>query len=107
MQTIRLHLYKITSSRPKLLALITAMVIAIMAVPVILPHITDTSTIYHTFKLPRIFTGYLNSPVGVAIDNNYNLWVTNHATNMFFMLNASNGKITTYATSKASHDLWS
>lgn len=47
MQTIRLHLYKITSSRPKLLAIITAVVIAIVAVPVILPHITDTSTIYH------------------------------------------------------------
>jgi hypothetical protein len=49
MQTIRLHLYKITSSRPKLLATITAVVIAIVAVPVILPHITDTSTIYHIF----------------------------------------------------------
>jgi hypothetical protein len=49
MQTIRLHLYKITSSRPKLLAIITAVVIAIVAVPVILPHITDTSTIYHIF----------------------------------------------------------
>ncbi|MFZ0510748.1 MAG: hypothetical protein WAM14_04005 [Candidatus Nitrosopolaris sp.] len=49
MQTIRLHLYNITSSRPKLLAIITAVVIAIMAVPVILPHITDTSTIYHIF----------------------------------------------------------
>ncbi len=35
------------SSRPKLLAIITAAVIAIMAVPVILPHIKDTSTIYH------------------------------------------------------------
>jgi peptidoglycan/LPS O-acetylase OafA/YrhL len=49
MQTIRLHLYNISSSRPKLLAIITAVVIAIMAVPVILPHITDTSTIYHIF----------------------------------------------------------
>ena len=49
MQTIRLHLYKITSSRPKLLAIITAVVIVIVAVPVILPHITDTSTIYHIF----------------------------------------------------------
>ena len=30
-----------------MLAIITAAVIAIMAVPVILPHIKDTSTIYH------------------------------------------------------------
>ncbi|HYA84878.1 MAG TPA: hypothetical protein VEH06_15730, partial [Candidatus Bathyarchaeia archaeon] len=34
-------------SRPKLLAIITLVITAIMAVPVILPHITDTSTIYH------------------------------------------------------------
>jgi hypothetical protein len=32
-----------------LLATITAVIIAIMAVPVILPHIADTSTIYHIF----------------------------------------------------------
>ncbi|MGC1928769.1 MAG: hypothetical protein WA667_07315 [Candidatus Nitrosopolaris sp.] len=57
-----------------------------------------TSKTFDTFNMPP----RLNSPVGVAIDNNDNLWVTNHATNMFFMLNASNGKITTYATSKAS-----
>lgn len=47
MQTIRLSLYNITSSRPKLLAIITAVIIAVMTVPVILPHIMDTSTIYH------------------------------------------------------------
>jgi hypothetical protein len=47
MQTGRLHLYNIISSRPKLLAIITLVITAIMAVPVILPHITDTSTIYH------------------------------------------------------------
>ena len=49
MQTIRLQLYNITSSKPKLLATITAVIIAIMAVPVILPHIMDASTIYHIF----------------------------------------------------------
>jgi hypothetical protein len=49
MQTVRLQLYNITSSKPKLLAIITAVIIAIMAVPVIIPHITDTSTIYHIF----------------------------------------------------------
>lgn len=47
MQTVRLHLYNIISSRPKLLAIITLVITAIIAVPVILPHITDTSTIYH------------------------------------------------------------
>ena len=47
MQTVRASLYNITSSKPKLLAVVTAAVLAVMAVPVILPHITDTSMIYH------------------------------------------------------------
>ena len=47
MQTVRLDLSKITSSRPRLLGIITIVIIAIMAVPVILPHVTDISTIYH------------------------------------------------------------
>jgi hypothetical protein len=47
MQTVRLYLKNIISSRPKLLAIITLVITAIMAVPVILPHITDTSTFYH------------------------------------------------------------
>ena len=41
------HLDNITSSKPKLLGIITAAVIAVVTVPVILPHITDTSMIYH------------------------------------------------------------
>ena len=49
MQTIRLQFHNITSSKPKLLATITAIILAIMAIPVILPHITDKSTIYHIF----------------------------------------------------------
>jgi hypothetical protein len=49
MQTIRLQLHNITSSKPKLFATITAVVIAIITIPVILPHVTDTSTIYHIF----------------------------------------------------------
>src|SRR5215467_6396441 len=49
MQTIRLQFRNIISSKPKLLATITAVIIAIMAIPVILPHITDKSTIYHIF----------------------------------------------------------
>jgi hypothetical protein len=47
MQTVRASLYSIISSKLKLLAVVTAAVLAVMAVPVILPHITDTSTIYH------------------------------------------------------------
>lgn len=47
MQSVRLHLSNITSSRQKLFAIITVVITTIIAVPVILPHITDTSTIYH------------------------------------------------------------
>jgi hypothetical protein len=47
MQAVRLSLDNITSSKPKLLGIITAAVIAVVTVPVILPHITDTSMIYH------------------------------------------------------------
>jgi len=47
MQTVGYRLYNIISSRPKLLAIITVVIIAILTVPVILPHIRDTSTIYH------------------------------------------------------------
>jgi hypothetical protein len=49
MQTIRLQFHNITSSKPKLLATITVVIIAIMTIPVILPHIKDKSTIYHIF----------------------------------------------------------
>ena len=47
MQSVRLHLLNITSSKPKLFSVITVLTTAIIVVPVILPHITDTSTIYH------------------------------------------------------------
>jgi hypothetical protein len=47
MQAVTASLYKITSSKAKLLAVTTAVVLAVMAVPVILPHISDTSIIYH------------------------------------------------------------
>ena len=57
-----------------------------------------TSKTFDTFNMPS----GLNSPVGIAVDNNDNLWATNHATDIFFMLNATNGRITTYATSRAS-----
>src|SRR5207245_6986278 len=61
-----------------------------------------TSKTFHTFNLPP----GLKSPVGVAIDENGNPWVTDHATSLFFMLNASNGNTTTYATSRASPQIY-
>ncbi|MEM2139668.1 MAG: hypothetical protein QXJ74_04910 [Nitrososphaera sp.] len=41
----------------------------------------------------------LKSPVGTAVDGEGNLWVTDHATNIFFMLNPETGDITRYSTS--------
>ena len=61
-----------------------------------------TSKTFDTFNMPS----GLNSPVGVAIDENGNPWVTDHATSLFFMLNASNGKTTTYATSRVSPQIY-
>ncbi|MGA9150015.1 MAG: hypothetical protein WBZ36_05505 [Candidatus Nitrosopolaris sp.] len=61
-----------------------------------------TSKTYDTFNMPA----GLNSPVGVAVDDNGNPWITDHATSLFFMLNASNGKTTAYATSRASPQIY-
>jgi hypothetical protein len=47
MQAVRLAFDNITSSKPKLLGVITAMIVTVVTVPVILPHIKDTSMIYH------------------------------------------------------------
>ncbi len=61
-----------------------------------------TSKTFDTFNMPA----GLSSPVGVAVDDNGNPWMTDHATSLFFMLNASNGKTTTYATSRASPQIY-
>jgi virginiamycin B lyase len=61
-----------------------------------------TSKTFDTFNMPA----GLSSPVGVAVDVNGNPWITDHATSLFFMLNASNGKTTTYATSRASPQIY-
>jgi len=61
-----------------------------------------TSKTFYTFNMPA----GLNSPVGVAVDDNGNPWITDHATSLFFVLNASNGKTTTYATSRASPQIY-
>jgi len=47
MQSVRLHLLNITSSKPTFFSVITVVITAIIVVPVILPHITDTSMVYH------------------------------------------------------------
>ena len=39
----------LTSSKPKLFIIISGLVIAVLSVPVILPHITHTYMIYHIF----------------------------------------------------------
>lgn len=41
----------------------------------------------------------LASPVGTTLDKDGNLWVTDHATNIFFMLDPNTGDITRYSTS--------
>jgi virginiamycin B lyase len=41
----------------------------------------------------------LKSPVGTAVDNEGNVWVTDHATNIFFMLDPDTSDITRYTTS--------
>jgi virginiamycin B lyase len=41
----------------------------------------------------------LASPVGTVLDKEGNLWLTDHGTSIFFMLDASDGKIIKYVTS--------
>ena len=43
--------------------------------------------------------GGLTSPVGTVLDNEGNLWLTDHGTSVFFMLDSSEGTITRYVTS--------
>jgi virginiamycin B lyase len=57
-----------------------------------------TSRTFDTFILPE----QLSLPVGLAVDENGNLWATDHGTSIFYMLNIKNHNITMFATSKAS-----
>jgi virginiamycin B lyase len=43
-----------------------------------------------------------NSPVGIAVDYLGDLWVTDHATSLFFKLDHNTGNITKFSTSEAS-----
>lgn len=61
-----------------------------------------TSRTFNTFVLPE----QLSLPVGLAVDNNGNLWATDHGTSIFYMLNTTNHNITMFATSKASPKIY-
>ncbi len=61
-----------------------------------------TSRTFDTFVLPE----QLSLPVGLAVDNNSNLWATDHGTSIFYMLNTTNHNITMFATSKASPKIY-
>jgi virginiamycin B lyase len=56
------------------------------------------SRTFTPFNLPT----HLTSPVGIAIDKNGNPWITDHGTSIFFMVNATTGKVTEFSTSPLS-----
>ena len=56
------------------------------------------SRTFDTFVLPE----QLSLPVGLAVDNNGNLWTTDHGTSIFYKLDAKNHLVTMFATSKVS-----
>src|SRR5215831_16067203 len=61
-----------------------------------------TSRTFDTFVLPE----QLSLPVGLAVDNNGNLWATDHGTSIFYTLDAKNHNITMFATSIASPKIY-
>jgi virginiamycin B lyase len=58
---------------------------------------TNSKT-FKVFELPPD----INSPVGITLDNNDDIWVTDHGTSIFYKLDHSNGRITKFVTSQAS-----
>ena len=61
-----------------------------------------TSKTFDTFILHE----QLSFPLGLAVDNNDNLWATDHETSIFYTLNTANHHITMFATSKASPKIY-
>jgi virginiamycin B lyase len=53
---------------------------------------------FKVFDMPKELT----SPVGTAVDDLGNLWVTDHGTSMFYKFDSSSANITKFVTSKAS-----
>ena len=58
---------------------------------------TNSKT-FKVFELPPD----INSPVGITLVNNDDIWVTDHGTSIFYKLDHSNGRITKFVTSQAS-----
>ena len=57
-----------------------------------------TTKSFEIFGLPA----ELNSPLGMAVDSNSDLWITNAGTSIFYKLNTDSGDILKFVTSKAS-----
>ncbi|MFZ0264587.1 MAG: hypothetical protein WAL42_05830 [Nitrososphaeraceae archaeon] len=61
-----------------------------------------TEQTFNTYDLPR----RLSSPVGIALEDSGNLWVTDHGTSIFFNFLLDNRNITEFVTSKASERIF-
>jgi virginiamycin B lyase len=57
---------------------------------------------FDVFDLPQ----EINSPVGIALDNSSNLWITDHGTSLFFRFSPRDRNITEFVTSKASERIF-
>ena len=75
MQTGRAPIRHITDSKPKLFAIISIVVISLLALPVILPHITHQSMIYHISLhiISLIIAVFLSSVSMLAFNRNRNV----------------------------------
>jgi hypothetical protein len=74
MQTGRAPIQHITDSKPKLFVIISIVVISLLALPVILPHITHQSMIYHISLhiVSLIIAIFLSSVSILAFNRNRN-----------------------------------
>ena len=61
-----------------------------------------TEQTFNTYDLPR----RLSSPVGIALEDSGNLWVTDHGTSIFFNFLLDNKNITEFVTSKPSERIF-
>jgi virginiamycin B lyase len=61
-----------------------------------------TSRTFDTFVLPE----QLSLPVGLAVDNNGNLWATDHGTSIFYTIDTKSHNVTMFATSNASPKIY-
>ena len=74
MQTARAQVWHLIDNKPKLFVIISIAVIAILALPVILPHITHPSMIYHILlhMISLIIAVFLSSVSILAYIRNRN-----------------------------------